>query len=332
MYVEMGGSKDGIFRRHIITDKRNIRGVVHDFNETDVYATIYEYDTTNQDTAGIVAPFYIDMDIDDIANNFKDLLIDLRLVVMKLKNMFNLKDEDIKIYFSGSKGFHILIDYRIFGFNYSKNINEQYKMLALKLKTYTITKCIDTKIYDRKRLFRIPNTINSKTGLYKVPISFKKVITMSYDDMVKYASNKHFEKISFARLNEYAALKFEAEIEEIKQSEKKMINTKVMKDFIKNRRILPCVEYLLQNGATQGNRNNLTIALASSLLQSGKDGEEVLDIVISWNALKNEPKLPDNEIRTTVMSAIKNFEFNRNYGCGSFKNLDMCLKKCPIHK
>lgn len=332
MYVEMSGSKDGIFRRHIITDKRNIRGVVHDFNETDVYATIYEYDTTNQDTAGIVAPFYIDMDIDDIANNFKDLLIDLRLVVMKLKNMFNLKDEDIKIYFSGSKGFHILIDYRIFGFNYSKNINEQYKMLALKLKTYTITKCIDTKIYDRKRLFRIPNTINSKTGLYKVPISFKKVITMSYDDMVKYASNKHFEKISFARLNEYAALKFEAEIEEIKQSEKKMINTKVMKDFIKNRRILPCVEYLLQNGATQGNRNNLTIALASSLLQSGKDGEEVLDIVISWNALKNEPKLPDNEIRTTVMSAIKNFEFNRNYGCGSFKNLDMCLKKCPIHK
>ena len=40
----------------------------------------------------------------------------------------------------------------------------------------------------------------------------------------------------------------------------------------------------------------------------------------------------ENEIRNTVKSAMNNANQNRFYGCTVFKDLDVCVKGCPIHK
>ena len=169
--IEIGGEKNGYFTRNKFIDITNLRKHINEY-DGDVYSTIYRYDSKDQNTANFVAPLYLDLDIDDIEHNFLKIKQDLALVLRRLRTAFYLSDKDIELYFSGSKGFHILVHHNIFGFEPSRDLHKQYKKIAVELKTYTVNKTVDTKIYDNKRLFRIPNTINHKTGLYNVAISY----------------------------------------------------------------------------------------------------------------------------------------------------------------
>lgn len=330
--VEIGGKKDGVFRRNIFTTTKEIKKYIQDFNEEDVYATVYKYDDKNQDTANVIAPLYIDLDVNDIEENFDKLKRDLALVLRQIKTLLKITDKELEIFFSGSKGFHIMVDSKVLGLTPSTDLNDLYKLIAIKLKTYTILKCVDTRIYDKKRLFRIPNTINSKTGLYKVPITYEKLKDMTYDDMKEYASSKKPNMPKIYKINHKAHEAFFETIEKIKEEEKRTINHKAAREIMERRELLPCVKYILQNGALKGGRNNLTMALASSLFQVGKTYEECLDIVVAWNDKKNEPPLPQREIQTTVNSAFRNVQDGRKYGCSAFRDLDVCVKGCPVKR
>ncbi len=46
---------------------------------------------------------------------------------------------------------------------------------------------IDTAIYEHNRLWRIPNTKNRKSGLYKIPLTFDQLATLSIDQIKKLA-------------------------------------------------------------------------------------------------------------------------------------------------
>lgn len=330
--IEIGGVKNGYFTRNKFIDITALRKHINEY-DGDVYSTIYRYDSQDQNTANFIAPLYLDLDIDDIEHNFLKIKQDLALVLRRLRTVFYLSDKDIELYFSGSKGFHVLVHHSIFGFEPSKNLHKQYKKVAVELKTYTVNKTVDTKIYDNKRLFRIPNTINHKTGLYKVAISYEKLKSMeSYDELKAYASSPKMSKPCVYKFNPKAREAFDELIEKIDLEEKSKINTKLAKEFIQKRELLPCVQYILKNGCSKGQRNNTTVALANSLFQVGKDFDEVLEIITYWNAEKNEDPLDQAEIRTTVMSAYNNAKQNRFYGCTIFRDLDVCVKGCPIHK
>lgn len=330
--IEMGGIKNGHFTRNYFIESKELKNNLNKY-DGDIYSTIYKYDSTDQNTANYIAPLYLDLDIDDIEINFLKVKQDLLLVMRRLKTVFNLSDKDIELYFSGSKGFHILVSHTIFGFEPSRNINKQYKKIAIDLKTYTVNKSVDTKIYDNKRLFRIPNTINHKTGLYKVPITYDKIKEMNnFEELKKYASSKKPMMPRIYKFNPKARLAFDEMIERIDSEEKAKVNTKLAKEFIQRKELLPCVQYILNHGAAKGNRNNSTVALANSLFQVGKEYGEVLEIISYWNATKNEDPLDESEIRTTVQSAYNNAQANRYYGCTMFKDLDVCVKGCPIHR
>ena len=330
--IEMGGTKNGFFTRNYFIDISQLNNNIKNY-DGDVYSTVYRYDSKDQNTANFIAPLYLDLDIDDIEHNFNKIKQDLALVLRRLKTLFYLSDKDIELYFSGSKGFHILVNQNIFGFEPSRDLHKQLKKVAVELKTYTINKTIDTKIYDNKRLFRVPNTINHKTGLYKVAISYEKVKNMqSFEELRTYASKPKIAKPCIYKFNPKAREAFNELIDKIDAEERAKINTKLAKEFIQKRELLPCVQYILKNGCAKGQRNNTTVALANSLFQIGKDFDEVLEIITCWNAEKNEDPLDQAEIRTTVMSAYNNAQQNRFYGCTVFRDLDVCVKGCPIHK
>ena len=331
--VEVGGSTDNNFRRNILCSQKDILDKAKEYNLKDTYSTIYRYNNTNQDLSDVIAPFYIDLDIDNIEKEYDRLKRDLSLIHRQLKNKLYLKDEDIEIYFSGSKGFHILINEQILGIEPCKNLNDMYKLLALRLKSYTITKCVDTKIYDKKRLFRVPNTINHKTGLYKVPVTIDQVKTYNYEQMKEFASDARYIKgVKIYKHNPKATQAFYEWVEEIKQIEKQSINYKAAGEFLKRKELLPCVKYILKNGSTQGGRNNTTNALASALFQIGKDYNEVLDVMQTWNETKNTPPLSKREVEVTTNSAYKSVQAGKRYGCSAIRMLGVCLKDCPIRK
>ena len=330
--VEMGGVTNGYFTRNYFVNIKDINKNISRYTG-DVYTTVYTYETKDQNTSNFIGPLYLDLDIDDIENNFNKIKQDLALVLRRLKSLFYLKDTDIELYFSGSKGFHVLISHKIFGLEPSRDLNKQYKKIATDIKTYTVNKSVDTKIYDNKRLFRLVNTINTKTGLYKVPITYNQVKNMNtYEELKVYASSPKIKKPFIAKYNEKAKIAFDNLLERIDNEEKAKINTKLAKELIHKKELLPCVQYILKNGCVKGNRNNTTVALANSLFQIGKDFDEVLEIITYWNSEKNDEPLDSNEIRVTVNSALNNANQNRFYGCNVFKDLDVCIKNCPIHK
>lgn len=330
MIVEYGGVYNGTFRRNMF-GKINDESIINTF-ESDAYCTIYKYDNENIDSCNFIAPLYLDLDIDNIEENYDKLIRDLKILVHKLISEFHVEHDDIQIYFSGSKGFHLVISENIFGFEPSRTLNKDLKKVAVYLKAYTLTKCVDTKIYDYKRLFRINNTINSKTGLYKVQIPYNDLIKMSYEELINYASGpKEIEQVEYL-YNDKASIAFINLIEKINKKDREKINIKVAKEYIKKKELLPCVKYILQNGSTNGQRNNSTIALANSLFQVGYDQDEVLEIITTWNETKNEEPLPDREIKATIKSAYNNSKQNIYYGCSSFRELDVCVKGCPIYK
>ena len=119
---------------------------------------------------------------------------------------------------------------------------------------------------------------------------------------------------------------------EMDNKDREKININVAKQYIKRKELLPCVKYILQNGSPNGQRNNSTIALANSLFQIGYKEDEVNEIIITWNETKNEEPLPDREVRATIKSAYNNSIQNIYYGCSSFRELDVCVKGCPIYK
>lgn len=330
--IEIGGSINGSFKRNILVDSSNVLNELEKYSFVDKYTTVYRYASTNQDLSTVIAPFYLDLDIDDIENNYDKLKRDLHLIYRQLKRILYLEDRDIEIFFSGSKGFHMIINEKILNLEPSKTLNDDYKLMALRLKSFTIYKTIDTKIYDKKRLFRVANTINSKTGLYKVPVTLEQINSFSYEDLIKWASEKRIVRPKIYLVNNKAKTAFSEYINNIKEEEKKRINHKVAREIMGRNELLPCIKYILQNGAMKGQRNNTSNALASALLQCGKTLDETLDVMQTWNIKKNSPSLPEKEIETTTKSAYKNFEAGRKYGCSSLRMLGVCLKDCPVHR
>ena len=121
-------------------------------------------------------------------------------------------------------------------------------------------------------------------------------------------------------------------INRLEERERKAVNTAVAREYVNSKKLLPCVEYLLQNGAPVGQRNNSLVALASALFQIGESLESVLETLEEWNTTKNDEPIALAELRATVHSAYNNSRNNIYYGCGAFKELGICVKKCPIHK
>lgn len=331
-YIELGGKINGVFKRNILIESSKKEETLNKYDFTDTYSTIYSYDNKNQDLANVIAPLYIDLDINDLEKDYDKLRKDVLLLIRKLKTVFHLQDDNIQIFFSGSKGYHLIIPYQVFGIQPSRDLNDKYKLIATELKSYTITKSIDTRIYDSKRLFREPNTINTKTGLYKVYMTLDQVRNYTYEELIQRASSKQDIGEVNIEYNIKSDEAFNRMINELKERQKKTINHKVARQMLQNKELLPCVKYILQNGAQKGGRNNTAMALASALFQRNEDKEYVEEIMDTWNKTKLDEPLPERELELTVRSAYNNVNDGRRYGCGAFIDMGICVKGCPIRR
>jgi hypothetical protein len=259
---------------------------------------------------------------------------DALLVVSYLEDEFGIPENMVQIYFSGSKGFHILVDPEILGIEPTVDLNMQFKRIAQEANKNTIHQSVDTKIYDRRRLFRFPNSVNGKTGLYKVPITMKDLRSMDYTKIQEYASEPREVELAEPRLVESAKKQYKRilMLHKLRQAKRKNKNKSKVSISTERKDLLPCVKKLLDEGTGKGSRNSTSVALASSMLQSGVPQAEVIDELIAWNE-KNDPPLPEREVLTTAKSAYGLVQSGRGYGCTFFKEHDFCVgKTCPLFR
>ena len=328
-YTEFGGARNKIFRRNFFflcdeTLPQHMNSFLEEYQYTDCYQCLYRY-SSQDENALLYAPFYLDLDADITTEaKYKAMKPYIMRAWLWLRRWMQLQPEEIELYFSGSKGFHLLIDPRVLGIVPNTQLNAIYKSLALHLYMAYHIPVIDLRIYDKRRLFRIPNTVNSKTGLYKVPLSIEQFSSFTYKELMEYAEEPKELPKRIRKINKDAAIIFQTRIVKAYHTITKPSKPDIAYTIPEEKQeLLPCLKKVLEDGSVRGARNNTLIILASGLLQSGYKLEEVETVTREWNQL-NEPPLEQHELEATVRSAYTMLQNGRRYGCSSMKELGLC--------
>ena len=331
--TEFGGKRDKWFHRkeyykrdETFADK--LDAFISSHNNADVYYCVYNYENEDIDHCKMLGSPYLDFDTDiESEDAFDEVRKEVRMAMNYFVTYWKVPIGMIEVYFSGNKGFHLVIPYQVLGLKPDAELNMKFKQVAQLVIKQCNAKHIDTGIYDRKRLFRIPNTINAKSGLYKVPMTYEQLETMNLDDVIEWASIPRDFPFEAPALSLKSAMHYKAMFKK-KPVEKKK-EKKAFRIPQKRKRLLPCVVEILKNGAEKGQRNNTTVALASSLMQSGIPRDETEDIILDWNQSNDEP-LKESEISITVSSAYRTLCNGMGFGCQKFKDLGYCIDTCKI--
>lgn len=277
---------------------------------------------------------YFDLDNKDLTDHTKEeeafeiIREDAKKIIAILEAIFYIPQEQLEIYFSGGKGLHILVPYQILGIHPTGDLHNVFRTIAVDIKKYLTYDTLDTGIYDKKRLFRLPNSIHGKTGLHKIPLTSTEVRTLSFADIKLLASKpRHIEvdkPLYSTRANRMYNKFIDAWKDELRKIEERK---KQGTGDVKFNYTPPCINKILHEGIKEGQRNNTVAVLASHYKQSGLSENECLNRIEEFNKGFIMPPLTNNEVQRTVGS-IFNAEYK--YGCRTLIEMGLCSPDCKI--
>jgi putative DNA primase/helicase len=88
-----------------------------------------------------------------------------------------------KVFFSGSKGFHLYIRHEFFSITPSDHTAKDFERLAVEIAKAHSLATLDDSIYQANRKFRLPNSRHPKTSLYKIELSLAQLTDLSIEDI-----------------------------------------------------------------------------------------------------------------------------------------------------
>ena len=249
-------------------------------------------------------------------------------------------DSRLQIDFSGAKGFHFMLDTRLFGKmaparNWPMLFDALRRHIAQQLPE-RLRNVIDLSIKDRMRLLRLPNTIHEKSQLFKIILAPADLRKLDADEIRQRASRA----IALSVTDETGLMSQVAVAENRPAGEllrrvhrqfKKLTHHSFDYRFRRPTDLtdpqLPCAgaQAIWQRHIEPGQRNNCAIRLASELRLIGISAEECETKLRAWNE-KNRIELPLDEIVSVVRSAYLH-HFPYRYSCH-----DALLRRyCPLN-
>lgn len=277
-----------------------------------------------------IGDFYLDFDtIVTSEADYKKMKADVTIALRYLKVILNIDESNVRFFFSGNKGLHLTVDTHVMDLEPHVALNEIYRDIAKEIEEYCENDTLDTAIYDDKRMFRMVNSINKKSGLHKIPITLEEFKTLSYEELKKLATKPRQIPPANIIPSQKAKLAFKKYVEDwtgrvTRQQEftGKLTELKVNP---------PCIQQMLDKTfrETIDERNNSGTALASFYFQQGIERDEVMVRLKQWGESNCMPPLKSGEMEVIVNSV---FNGQHRYGCRSFERLSgVCDKKnCPI--
>ena len=224
---------------------------------------------------------YLAFDIDQ-----KDLS-DAHMELGRLVEYLDFREVGYELWFSGSKGFHIMVPTSQFEFKPTDNTDILKRLAEGIGEASGIT--IDTSIYNASRVFRMGGSINPKTGLYKVPVS----PTDSLEDILEKAKSP--KEDPYPEPDDYGVNDVLMAAYEEVQGLIKVNRTIAPVDDPKNTRIVP-------TGIATGGRNEACYTMARKLARRGVAENDAKFFCEAWSNSLPEP-MESREVSKTVSSA-----------------------------
>ena len=320
----MGGPRN----RGSFIDSSDLAKVISNANgeqPKELYRSVYTYDdlavnfaeTHNGSIARYSGPRSIDkvfIDIDKGNNSDQYVLNQAQALTFFLTDELDLQEGHFRIYFSGS-GYHFALDGRLFNFETSPQLPFLVKKTMDKLFKDVAT--IDTMIYMATGLYRVPHTINSKTNLYKIPLTQAELMSGSPADIHKLAEGPRFnfpytEMYGDGELESYIYSQEPTEIYEFGEA-------------VEPRKVATCIQTLYAEGAVEGSRHHKLLRLISHFKRHGIPTQATKSAMLHWNA----GSLKDREVIFQVEDIYRR---NLRYGCQDKILKEVCSPKCIYYK
>ena len=342
-YVEFAARRQPGFRNRVIPVDRVPR-YVRRFGGFGCYSTFYLFDRGllehlrehrrrgRPSVAGyagpVRAPFWpLDVDAPDLA----EALASARAISSHLLERWGIPEGALHAYFSGRKGFHLLVDTRVFGLRgASRVIPEGFHRLTVRLSREVGRPggALDLALRDRVRLLRLPNTRHEATGRFKVPVPLEALMEAPLGALLERARRPwSLERTDPTGLLPRYAVDPCPRAAAIWDEEAAGPGRAPARAPCPGGRPLlscPARQRLLDTPAPVGQRNNTAIRLASWLREAGWDAPAVEALLHEWNSRNPEP-LDEGEIRHVVTSAFSPPRPYR-YGCRD----PLIAPHCPL--
>lgn len=240
-----------------------------------------------------------------------------------------------QISFSGSKGYHLFIQTE-----YSFTPPELKKFclfLASKVRFVRAANFkIDPSIYNTTRPFRIINTINQKSKLYKISLSERMLFSLNSSkikDIAKkpqkayYAIDKVKKEVIEKYLKESQAYKFRNSKKQIKFTPKKTDRVELELE------LYPCYQAIQNGDIAPGESNSCMLRLASLYYNSGYSMMEIREKLSEAASCRDQyypdaNEIDEDKIDYEILSCIDGMEAAYRFG----RSDDILRKKCNKNK
>lgn len=315
------------------------------------FATVQRFASKNkQKGEAFIAPLYFDLDY--AADPAVSQAEAVKLVDFFIKEL-DIEEADIWVYFSGSKGFHILISSQAIGLEPSDDLHKVFKHIAgyLKYRLGDVVtkqdengddqevieplKSIDLVVYTAPRMLRLNNSVHQKTKLYKVELTVDELRALSLDQIKELAAQPRREVgISGAERKDAIKLRDKTHAfykDKLAEYQQAAATTKQRYDkeeynFTKGKPPV-CVENILEGGwKKDGDRNQATVQLACYFKAAGHSKDEALKTLEEWVVKHTTAKGGYNvqqRIANTrsVVEAVYSKENEYKFGCAFIRSL-----------
>jgi hypothetical protein len=258
-------------------------------NNFNCFCTVQRYANKARGAKGesFIAPLYFDLDYkQDPAVSQADAvkLIDFFI------NELEVTETDIYVYFSGSKGFHILIDFRALDIKPGPDLHKIYKHIAGYLIQRLGLRALDLVVYTASRMLRLPNSIHSGTKLFKIELSIAELKTKTLDEIKAMAAGPRLypvidpaQRKAAADMRPKAVLFYEDKAKEWREAAATSVKKFAEEFTFRKDRPPVCVTDILEGGwKKDGDRNQATVQLAAYYKEAGHSKDEALRILEDW--------------------------------------------------
>jgi len=227
------------------------------FGNKDVFTSVCRFKQPSRDS-GYTCDFFLDIDAEDLEEARESALRVCELLMTRL----DIPDEAITVHFSGSKGFHGMAPIELFDGWAGPNLMQVWKSLALGL-TKRGVKHIDLGIYQSARLWRLPNSINVKTDLYKVEVEQKELRDYSAKEIAELARRpRSLPSLPCPGPSEKAAKWFRRVVEAAERRKAEQGARGEWQGFTRGWRVPPCIRRIEKATLPDGVRHDAYLALS----------------------------------------------------------------------
>jgi hypothetical protein len=244
----------------------------------------------------------------DSKDNLEEARKDTIELVKRL-NAKNIPDDAIQLYWSGNKGFTVIVDV-------DKELSPNELRHVCTKGFGSGLKTLDTTVYNASRILRVPFTRHNVSGLYKIPIS-KEDLNTSTIEAIKKASQDLNAVDDF----EYGVASVPNDLLNVEEKETIASLKSGDLDYSQKPKFLTNCRWAMQNGLfKEGQRSHPLLCLAATYKNLGFDIEHtyrLLKGVATIQAQRNSCKrYPDEEIYNNIVTQVYSDSWkNGQYSC-----------------